>query len=1087
MELLSEETKTLLIALLLDSFDDVRDLAMNVLQMIMHDEGGHAAEKLEHGTANPLGNDQNRLVQILEIAEKRAAQSGRADHADGVARVHALLFALAIPMPLSTNSSWYLSQQTILQHLFDRCDQMLISLRANLSAAIHGLPFHATLISLRYVVDQIQVVDASSTTLQRGYTLATKVQETVVTVWEIVRPVLCDDAPEGYMPAEAEDSDLDLDTKDILSFSWRALKEVSLLQRALVINLTKSPGDPVLDEDKFLSHLNLCFTQLRDLRHRGAFSTVAQTFTISCMQYMRCFSSGEKSLRSFYENTITSINSLSTINTRRSAGLPAMLAGLLASTSDSSPLFSEAIGDLTKIASGPIVTENTDHQALPQVHALNCLREVFKHSRLGQRSEKYIPEALQLSGICLTSDLWGIRNSGLMLFRALIDRLLGASDANDEDAVITRSKDVLSRYSQTLELIFTLLDANLDNVVQTSAVEKVFPALQLLQRVSPPPTELSRLRIAVYSLTGCPHWLVRDKAARAMARLYQREEVLPALIDLAKEYKRRHNAEHGRLLTIKYLLRTLPLQDPEIRSAASEIVLNLCSGGLLTYGSDIIEATTLDVITEYVQRVPTQEAAVEVLTSMSDSNSVAHILEMRNNDALAQIPHSPVLVMALASLLPYDQESYSETERITTLAKTDPDACVAMLEGFEAVVSRPNSSPHVVNSIFQIVMGILRLASQTIPRVLIAAMDVVHSCALTGRLVNPANIDELSAMWFDKAMECGTTPLSQDRALIVSGIILDMGLQGVVNTSSELSQRLGFWLLQIRDAAEEDQPFDTRFAAATALEKVQQGLPFLRYDDNFANMVVDYAILVYDLTNDDDDEVRGVAAKVACRLFSSEVNHVKRLVPLAAGSQMLSQLVRQHVSSTYLAFVAVSRLISSSHHNRTSETVMDLLRTQTTEENVLFAEEKQNLFIDPAREARVWSKLLMSLAPDAIGRSEMQNLQNWTIEGLIALDDTANALAGGPLGWSYKPDSFALGLRVIYSAQTLLYWQRTRDSLRLRSTELRDRLGQLLRIGQRCGLNVIWLEELEKILARDLFLGVQKVGRILRSATTGSA
>lgn len=69
-------------------------------------------------------------------------------------------------------------------------------------------------------------MDASSTTLQRGYTLATKVQETVVTVWEIVRPVLCDDAPEGYMPAEAEDSDLDLDTKDILSFSWRALKEV---------------------------------------------------------------------------------------------------------------------------------------------------------------------------------------------------------------------------------------------------------------------------------------------------------------------------------------------------------------------------------------------------------------------------------------------------------------------------------------------------------------------------------------------------------------------------------------------------------------------------------------------------------------------------------------------------------------------------------------------------------------------------------------------------------------------------------------------------------------------------------------------
>lgn len=33
------------------------------------------------------------------------------------------------------------------------------------------------------------------------------------------------DSPEGYVPEEGESSDLDIGTKDTLSFCWRALKE----------------------------------------------------------------------------------------------------------------------------------------------------------------------------------------------------------------------------------------------------------------------------------------------------------------------------------------------------------------------------------------------------------------------------------------------------------------------------------------------------------------------------------------------------------------------------------------------------------------------------------------------------------------------------------------------------------------------------------------------------------------------------------------------------------------------------------------------------------------------------------------------
>lgn len=46
-----------------------------------------------------------------------------------------------------------------------------------------------------------------------------------VEIWEIVKPVLCVESPEGFEADESEDHDLETRPKDTLSFAWRALKE----------------------------------------------------------------------------------------------------------------------------------------------------------------------------------------------------------------------------------------------------------------------------------------------------------------------------------------------------------------------------------------------------------------------------------------------------------------------------------------------------------------------------------------------------------------------------------------------------------------------------------------------------------------------------------------------------------------------------------------------------------------------------------------------------------------------------------------------------------------------------------------------
>lgn len=120
-------------------------------------------------------------------------------------------------------------------------------------------------------------------------------------IWEAVKEVLCFDSPEGYEEFEEGDSlDLGNGTKDTLSFCWRALKESrsaniplhhfvltfvsSSLMNFMVTNIGYSSlaSDSGFRYEDFQKLGNLAFTQLAELRHRGAFSSVSQTFAACC-------------------------------------------------------------------------------------------------------------------------------------------------------------------------------------------------------------------------------------------------------------------------------------------------------------------------------------------------------------------------------------------------------------------------------------------------------------------------------------------------------------------------------------------------------------------------------------------------------------------------------------------------------------------------------------------------------------------------------------------------------------------------------------------------------------------------------------
>lgn len=91
--------------------------------------------------------------------------------------------------------------------------------------------------------------------------------------------------------------------------------------------------------------------------------------------------------------------------TRRSAGLPALVTGV-ASSCIGTPLFQRIIEDLQNISKLPTDKSGDEsNKRLPQVHALNCLKDMFMHTLLGPSTEKYIVSALNISADCLGSQM----------------------------------------------------------------------------------------------------------------------------------------------------------------------------------------------------------------------------------------------------------------------------------------------------------------------------------------------------------------------------------------------------------------------------------------------------------------------------------------------------------------------------------------------------------------------------------------------------------------------------------------------------------------------------------------------------------
>jgi hypothetical protein len=388
-----------LLNLLMDPFEDVRAVSSMLLDLF----GSTVSVPM-----------QRPVCELAWKAEELASRTSRADHADGAARLYKLYYTLMPDSSISTVPSALPSKRAVIEEILLPVQKALAEVEGNLDVPLPRISLHARLLALKYLVqDQKFPVDAyedgASTTLG-GETLTGRMIFLCQQVWEKVRGRLCVDSPENSENDVGDE--VIAGPKDILSYSWRGLRDSSLLLCAMLSSPTFKERDAMsLSKLKALEAMGrLCIDQLSNLRHRGAFSTVAQTFSVLCERIGESNDNAASRLRdTWYESAVTTLNHQATRLTRRSAGLPAMMLGLL--TSCSRAFFNRFIDSFKERARNPnnisrLAWENDDQQIeLPQVHALNCLREVFTNARFRTSTEPHVLDMLNLAASSLSCEM----------------------------------------------------------------------------------------------------------------------------------------------------------------------------------------------------------------------------------------------------------------------------------------------------------------------------------------------------------------------------------------------------------------------------------------------------------------------------------------------------------------------------------------------------------------------------------------------------------------------------------------------------------------------------------------------------------
>ncbi|ETN39727.1 uncharacterized protein HMPREF1541_05953 [Cyphellophora europaea CBS 101466] len=982
-------------ALILDAYDDVRALSASLLSSIYR--GNTTSAELL---------DLSLVTKVVSLA----ADSCRQDHADAAGRMLAVARSVK---PANQNHSAHAAAASSSNSmaLLTKLENHLNTSQELRSDSL--FPLHAYILGLVHIHGVFAIEESE---ISRVLHICTQ-------IWLLTQPQLCIDSPETG--TEDMEDEVIRGPKDLLAYTWRALRDSSLLLQTLM----------KWDQIHFEEIGALCLEQLTRLRHRGAFSTVAQTFALCCE---KARSHPDENIRrlisKWYENALAEIDVQARKVTRRSAGLPAMFNAIL--SPDDARFFATAMSALKQKASLAVSEEESARaeQSLPQVHALNCLKDIINHSKFRSITEPYSSEMIELAADKLSSDLWAIRNCGLMLLRACMTRLnhktIDTSPISHDPG--SRSSPTKSPIDVAIQLLEDLRGDVFTTEHSSRGSEKTFAALDLVRHVGSSREHDRSIRDLIRPHLGSSIWAIRDHAARVLAvRVAPGDEWSAIAIEYAMTPSLTENELHGRLLFLRYSL---------------DIVLQqVCSSDL----KRIVRSTRL-VLEQIAQRrqfrnvSPFSEAAMlDIVNIVLRSYLVRGSSDEMKSMALALLePNLEVccptsfyrqrrMVLLLNCFLLNGQGQDSLLDDVCCIASADLDDAWCLAEYLEHLVStlHENSrNPALAEALVHIISDLPISASLGL------LMTIVATCLEVSKI-------ELAPKAARALLQrCTSITDSQSRQFLNAVIRLQAALFSILDLddSEPMSTPLLRTLVNnLSVAAHDELEFPTRLNAAHAVSSCIELVLGRRHRPQSCadpEIPLHLLMILYDELNDDDEEIREVAQSTALKAFAilrGGDSSAIRLCALSARQLLLRLLPQSYGNNPAFLSLAMSRVVGvpavEVHHgsNLFNRSLGDRVGRVLTGMNNLFAEERQNLYVDELQEIADWSCTLQECNDKAFSPNLWSEAARWSVTGIEYLRSTPSIRSGGSeglktVGLTFNSDILELCMRVIHLSKALV-------------------------------------------------------------------
>jgi hypothetical protein len=429
-----------------------------------------------------------------------------------------------------------------------------------------------------------------------------------------------------------------------------------------------------------------------------------------------------------------------------------------------------------------------------------------------------------------------------------------------------------------------------------------------------------------------------------------------------------------------------------------------------------------------------------------------HVLGLSGGDGDALLREALARLSIVDQIIvradPSSARAQSFLDALMLLAVDDADTCCAVLDTIDDIVQTCSSSGSMKPTAEVMVLVHQVILQATDAEVLSKAQSVLAD----------ALADESTRSAFFAFVQADTTlqtlthlesqclagpPSNMQSALHLFGIFLDHAFHTCPDQRGTVLETAAKYIRLLRVTIIDTNPFDTRFAAAQSLCTLTHIWHATPTSPTTAPLLLALSLLLYDLLNDDDDEIRDLAALATAALLRAQhapttttttiTTTITPTVPLLTTHTLATYLSTAFPDSRALATFALRRLTHTPARTPLFSTPFaHLLAADRTQDNALFATEKQNLYHDSALDAVVWARVLSSLSHAALSTSQRCGLGAWVADALRVLGNTAARESDGALGWATKGEVFALLVGVLAAADVVLRVGEAADQGRMR-------------------------------------------------------